>query len=201
MKTFFKSLFDIDKIPARFFFLFCVITGFILLAGDATLDTLHLANIEEKYGEIVGVVFLVSTGMVIINTFLWFQRVLMRKRNKKKRGEWILKEIGKFTPNEKAVIREFAVSNVRTISAPIDDPTVSGLLHKKILYIALPIGGTSTIMHGNTTSIAIRDDVMESIKREDIEMNDNPTQDDVDFLNNNRPSWTPRYGEWTLREG
>ena len=53
-----KALFDLTKLPAKFFFLFAVLSGFILFADSNILKKIHLEKLNESYGWIVGLVFI-----------------------------------------------------------------------------------------------------------------------------------------------
>jgi hypothetical protein len=194
-----KALFDIRKLPAKFFLLFSIVSGFVLFASDPLLETFHIKEIESKHGAYVGIIFLVSAGMVVINTFLWLVRKNTRRKWKKERHEKVLKFIKTLTPAEKSVLREFLVPQMRTISAPLDDPTVSGLLHKDILYIAMSMGGSSALMQGTSMSVSIADDVLELISFGDVDIAGIPTHDDLDYINSNRPRWVPKFSSFLLK--
>ena len=59
-----KALFDLTKLPAKFFFLFAVLSGFVLFADDAILKKIHLEKLNVDYGRIVGLVFISSAGII-----------------------------------------------------------------------------------------------------------------------------------------
>ncbi|KKM01541.1 hypothetical protein LCGC14_1793370, partial [marine sediment metagenome] len=46
----FKGLFDLSKLPAKFFVLFAFVTGLILFANEITLEKLQLDSIRNTYG-------------------------------------------------------------------------------------------------------------------------------------------------------
>jgi len=199
MEHFLKSLFDISKVPAKFFVLFALVTGFILFASDLLLQTFHIVKIEQEYGEYVGIIFLVSTCMVIINTFLWFNKQLKISQYKKRRKLKVEHFIQSISASEQAVLREFIVPGMKTITAPIDDPTIAGMLHKDILYIAMSIGEDSTLMRGSSTTISIADDLLKVLNNTHLGLSGIP-EDDLDYINRNRPSWVARYGKFTINE-
>ena len=75
---------------------------------------------------------------------------------------------------------------------PIDNPSVSGLLDKNILVMNRQFGNSS-IMTGLKTSLSINESVMEILELKDIDLSEEPTEQEIEFAKNNRPEWTNRY--------
>lgn len=201
MIDYIKALFDISKLPAKFFLLFSLVSGFILFADRATLETFHLENFELQYGVYVGVCFLTSIVMVFINAFIWGVEKYNRSVRKRKRRRNVVKFIKTITPMEASVLREFLVPNMRTISAPLDDPTISGMLHKKILHLAMSIDGRGTMLQGMTATISLYDDVRDRLNWSDVGLSTEPTEEDLGFINSHRPNWVSRYGGFYIEAG
>ena len=65
----FKGLFDLSKLPAKFFVLFALVTGFILFANELLLEKIQLDSIKNTYGPIIGLVFAISAGLTLLNVF------------------------------------------------------------------------------------------------------------------------------------
>lgn len=198
-----KSLFDLSKLPTKFLFVFAVITGFVLFARGKTLSIVKLESIHEKYGEVIGVIFLVSAGIVFVNVFLW---VIQRRRKKIYKSKFVKRmksEIKKFSDDEKSVLREFIVPEVKTIIAPIDNPAVAGLIHRKVLTTVRPLGGKHQIMRQDKigeylyhTTISINKVVIDFITNEDVDYQRSISEEHAEFLNENRPHWVQDNMRW-----
>lgn len=157
-----SSISKIFKLPKKTFFLGCIITAILLFAGDEFLIKLSLQEFKSNYTLWIGIAFLISLGMSLIFSFEYIIVLLkeykIQKQNeiKKKQDleitqkrekeeqqekeknkqdelqkyENILQNLDDF---EKAILREFAISKRNTTELSFQDPTVIGLVKKKIV--------------------------------------------------------------------
>lgn len=190
-----KALFDLTKLPAKFFFLFAVISGFILFAADEILETIQLTILKEKYGWIVGLVFVLSAGLVIVNLVIWLYNYLDRKIRLKKIKKEFGESVKSLDQHEKAVIREFVINGQSSIEMPIDDPVITGLLQKNILKINKQFGN-SFIMSGRFAPVSLNKYAEKVMESKDIDLSEKPTEDEIEFASNNRPKWTDKWGNY-----
>lgn len=193
MEKYLKAIFDLTKLPTKFFFLLSVVSGFILFVDQSFLnEKLFLDNAKEKYGWILRIVFILSTGLVLVNFVIWIfksiQRKILLKKWKKKFTERV-KNLDRF---EKSILREFILIGQKSIDMPIDNSSVSGLLDKGILVMNRQFGNSS-IMHGMKTSLSINESVMEILEFKDIDLSDPPTEEEIEFAKSNRPEWTNKW--------
>lgn len=185
-----KSLFDLTKLPAKFFFLFSVLSGFILFADKKILQKIHLEKINDSYGWIIGLVFISTTGLVFVNFVIWiFKKVSDKVKFGKVKKEY-LERLKSLDFHEKAVIREFAINGKSSIEVPLDDATISGLIEKKILAINRSFGN-SFIMSGMDASVSLNKFAEKHLTPKDIDLTESPTptQAEIDFVKSNRPDW------------
>jgi hypothetical protein len=187
-----NSLFDITKLPTKILFVISVITGMILFASAELLETLHLENVHDMYGSGIGITFLLSSGMVAINFCIWIVKSISSRVHRKRFEREVIREVGNLNRHEKAVLREFVCADRKTISAPMDDPTISGLLDKGFLHLVQQINGALMVQAGSIVAIRIDDFVHSNLRHEHLEMKINPSQDDIDFIKRNRPNWVSR---------
>ena len=184
-----KTLFDFSKLPTKFFLLFALASGFILFAKPEWLSIIEVANIKEEYGKYIGLTFIISIGLVVINFLIWVQKYFSNKIKVFSYKREYSENIKTLDPQEKAVIREFFIRGQSSIEMPIDDPVVNGLISKKILKINKQFGN-SFIMNGMNASVSLMKRAEKLLKLSDIDLNENPSEDEVESIKNNRPSWT-----------
>jgi len=184
-----KTLFDFSKLPTKFFILFAAASGFILFAKPEWLSIIEVASIKEEYGKYIGLTFIISTGLVVINFLIWFQKYISYKIKVFKFKKEYSENIKTLDPQEKAVIREFFIKGQTSIEMPIDDPVVNGLIGKNILKINKQFGN-SFIMNGMNASVSLMKRAEKLLKLSDIDLNENPSKDEVELIKNKRPSWT-----------
>ncbi|RYJ39309.1 Superinfection exclusion protein B domain protein [Flavobacterium anhuiense] len=183
-----KALFDLTKLPAKFFFLFAVLSGFILFADAELLKQLHLEKLNDLYGWIVGLVFISTSGLVFVNSIIWIFKSVSNKLTFRKIKKEYIEKLRNLDYHEKSVLREFIINQTSSLEVPIDNSTITGLISKKIIYINQQFGN-GFIMNGMNASVSLSKFVDKHLKLEDIGLNSNPTQADYEFVENNRPSW------------
>lgn len=193
MEKYLKAIFDLTKLPTKFFFLLSAVSGFALFVDQNFLnEKLFLDNVKEKYGSILGIIFILATGLVIVNFVIWIFKTIQRKLFIKKLKKKFAERVKNFDRFEKSIMREFILNGQKSVEMPIDNPSVSGLLDKNILVMNRQFGNSS-IMTGLKTFLSINESVMEILEFKDIDLSDPPTKEEVELAKNNRPEWTNRY--------
>lgn len=67
----FNSIFDITKIPTKFFLVISSVSGFFIFSNEEILKRFKLDKFYE-YNQYIGLIFLFSTSLVFINFIIWF---------------------------------------------------------------------------------------------------------------------------------
>jgi len=137
------KLLDVFKLPTKYVALLAFVTGAVLFSPQAILDKLHLSSISAPYGAIVGIVFLVASGIVLVNAWCAGALVWRRRGSSARRRSQVSSELGTLDPVEQAVLREFMLSGSSTLKIPMDNPAVVGLIAKGILERIGPYGNYS----------------------------------------------------------
>lgn len=193
MEKYLKAIFDLTKLPTKFFFLLSAVSGFALFVDQKFLnEKLFLDNVKEKYGSILGIIFILATGLVMVNFVIWVFKTIQRKFLIKKWKKKFAERVQNFDRFEKSILREFILNGQKSVEMPIDNPSVSGLLDQNILVMNRQFGNNS-IMTGLKTSLSINESVLEILELKDIDLSEPPTKQDIEFAKNNRPEWTNRY--------
>lgn len=187
-----KALFDLTKLPAKFFFLFSVLSGFLLFTDSSILKRVHLEKLNESNGWIVGLVFISTTGLVFVNFIIWaFKTISYKFKFFKVQKEYIA-SLRNLDIHEKAVLREFIINQKSSIEVPIDNPTITGLIRKKILSINQQFGN-GFIMTGMNAAVSMNKFVEKHLTLADIDLTENPTEEEVENVRANRPDWVERH--------
>lgn len=193
MEKYLKAIFDLNKLPTKFFFLLSAVSGFVLFIDEQFLnEKLFIDNLKDKYGWVLGIIFILSSGLVLVNFVIWIFKTVQRKILMTKGKKKFAERVKNFDRIEKSILREFILNGQKSIEMPIDNPSVSGLLDKNILVMNRQFGNTS-IMTGFKTSLSINETVLEILELKDIDLSEQPTELEIEFAKNNRPEWTNRY--------
>jgi hypothetical protein len=193
LEKYLKAIFDLNKLPTKFFFLLSAVSGFVLFIDEQFLnEKLFIDNLKDKYGWVLGIIFILSSGLVLVNFVIWIFKTVQRKILMTKWKKKFAERVKNFDRIEKSILREFILNGQKSIEMPIDNPSVSGLLDKNILVMNRQFRNTS-IMTGFKTSLSINETVLEILELKDIDLSEQPTELEIEFAKNNRPEWTNRY--------
>lgn len=184
---FFKSFFDFTKLPTKIFLVVSIASGVFIFSDSEILKKLHLDKFD-KYGGYIGLTFLFSTVLVIVNLIIWiFNKLHFEFKLKKLKAEYnqILAELD---PKEKAVLREFAIQSQNSVTMPYDDTVVSGLIDKGILRFNKQLGN-SFIANGTKVSISMPKYISKIIKLEHLDLKEKLSKEEEYLILEKRPEW------------
>jgi len=184
---FFKSFFDFTKLPTKIFLVVAIATGVFIFSSIEILKKLHLDKFDE-YGGYIGLAFLFSTVLVVVNLIIWiFNKLHFEYKLKKLKAEYkqILTELD---PKEKAVLREFAIQQQNSVTMPYDDTVVSGLIDKGILKYNKQLGN-SFIANGTKVSLSMSNYISKIIKLEHLDLKEKLSEKEQSKILENRPNW------------
>lgn len=187
MEKFLEKLFDIKKIPTKLFFVLWLSSALILFVPDHTLAKLNLKDFLTDYGKFIGIIFIISSAFLLVTLFGYLSRQISRRKIKNKAKKTVLREIYNLGFHERALLREFYINSKDTLQLPIDNDTVVGLQNKHILYQVSRTG--FTYVHGAYFTYAITEFAKEHLTLEMIDLPQNPTEQDIERIRNERPTW------------
>lgn len=139
------------KLPKKAYFLGSIISAILLFSNSDFLKTLSLLEFKENYTLWIGITFLLSIGMVTIESFSFAmaqyklhihkkeetaKKIKADLENEQIKALFISKQtdkLSKLDNYEKAVLREFFIGQKNTTEMSCDDPTVLGLVKKGII--------------------------------------------------------------------
>lgn len=182
------KLFEAAKLPTKFIVSIFLASTIPLFLHSEMVSALRLSEIIDTYGSYMGVVSVLSGSILVIEAVL----LLIRKA----REGYVYRKIIKLSKDrlkmldhaEKSVLREFYIQGQNTIKLPMDHPVVAGLRSSGILTVVGRHGKHS--LAGLLVSMKIPDRLGEDITLEMLELpEDEPSEQDIDFLRENRPSF------------
>ncbi|MBP9849303.1 MAG: superinfection exclusion B family protein [Flavobacterium sp.] len=187
---FFKSFFDFTKLPTKIFLVVSIATGVFIFSGTEILKKLHLDKFE-KYEGFVGLAFLFSTVLVLVNLIIWIFNKLHFEYKVKKLKVKYKQMLTELDSQEKAVLREFAIQGQNSIEMPCDDTVVSGLIDKNLLRYNKQFG-SSFMMNGNRVSMSLNEFVSKIIKPEHLDLSLDFSEEEKEKIYEYRPDWINR---------
>ncbi len=184
-----SKLFDVYKLPFKIIAWVAFVSGILLFSPDSFLNLLKLDGLLEKNGSVIGIVFVASTGLVVVNIFAWLFSLVKSKRHVSQLKKNMEQALLRLDHSEKAVLREFYIRGKYNIDLPIDDPTVVGLMNKGIIYRSGNYGQHT--LEGILLPCAINDNARDFITLDLIEMpaTSNPSKQEIERIRNTRPQF------------
>jgi hypothetical protein len=186
-----SKLLGLKKIPTNFIILLWIFTGLLLYISPEVKKRFGLEEFYKDFGKYFGIVFLLSTATLIMLIITWIYQKINDKRLDIKYKSIIRDSIKNLDYHEKAVLREFYIQGKNTLKIPMDEPTVSGLISKRILLRVGNLGEMSIV--GMLFSHSISKTARENLSNETLEL---PTGEPSDFeirkIKESRPQWMIR---------
>lgn len=135
-----------NAVSSRIIFVACVVSGSMLFMPSNWVAKLRLDAFFTDYGKFIGITFLASLGLLIINTGGWILNKFIQWRKKAKeeaerqgreveQQAAVIQSLQNLDDSEKAIMREFGIQRKNTIQLPIDHHVVAGLLKKRLITI------------------------------------------------------------------
>ncbi len=155
---------------------------------ETMMIKLNLIVFKADYGKYFGISFIGSSGLLILMLGKWIINKVNSKISNAKYRKIILESVQNLDNHEKAVLREFYIQDKNTLKIPMDNPTVSGLVNKHILYLVGQYGEMSVV--GMLFNYSISNVARENLTYELLELPiGEPSKQEIEQIRINRPSW------------
>lgn len=182
------KLFDLKKIPTKFIFFVWFVSIFLISLPKETIEKLGITEFQKDFGKYFGIALIASTGLLIMIFFSWIYEKVNNQRLTAKYKKQIKNSILDLDHHEKAILREYYIQGKNTLKIPIDEPTISGLLNKRILYSVGNYGEMSIV--GMLFNCSISKIARENLNNFVLELpNGEPSKSDIERIKNSRPKW------------
>jgi len=182
------KLFDLKKIPTKFIFFVWFVSIFLINLPKETIEKLGITEFQKDFGKYFGIALIASTGLLIMIFFNWIYEKANNQRLTAKYKKQIKNSILDLDHHEKAILREYYIQGKNTLKIPIDEPTISGLLDKRILYSVGNYGEMSIV--GMLFNCSISKIARENLNNFVLELpNGEPSKSDIERIKKSRPEW------------
>jgi len=163
------------KLPPSIIYIIFIITGILLFSENTFLEKLALQEFKTEYNLYIGIIFLLSLGMSVVNLGkITIEYIKIYKINKKNENK-IKHFINNLDEIEKSILREFKIQQQNAIVVSMEDETVMSLISNGIIE---QIGTTAS--HSNIAGTTFNAKLSELAKR-------HMTDDNIINQNGNNP--------------
>lgn len=192
-----EGIFDLKKVPVKFMAVICVISGVLLFAPVYFIEKLNLIKFNEAYGHYLGVIFLLSGGVLLIALLFALINWIKGRIRSRKIKKGVSENLNSLTFHEQAVLREFFIQGKDVIEMPMHDPVVISLINK---FIITQVAISGKVQFGDAYfGYKIIDYARKKMTYEIISL---PKQNDelsIKWVYSNRPNWAKELQNWNDR--
>lgn len=111
-----------------------IMSGFLLFSSDETLRKLSLISFRTKHGETIGVIFIVSIGLLFAFVLFRAPATLKRKFKRIKMKYFPDKILLKLNSVERGLVFAIYNSPNHTMNLDFNDPVVKSMVARNILF-------------------------------------------------------------------
>ena len=183
-----SEMIKVTKIPTKFIIVIFLVSSALSFLPEEALTDLKLAEFSKKFGLYIGITTLATCFILLMEliTHNWKYYNILSSSIKFKKST--LHRLNQLDMSEKSVLREFYLQGQNTLKFPMDHPVIAGLISAGILRLVGQHGKMSTA--GMLFSMKISDFAREKLNNELLDLpNGQPSEKDLNFLKNNRPSF------------
>ncbi|MCX2574860.1 superinfection exclusion B family protein [Pedobacter sandarakinus] len=181
------SFVENGKVSLRFLFPIAVVSACFLFLPDDWKAKLSIDKVSEDYSKYFGIAFLLSVVLILTDIVLSVSKGISSSTRNKKIDKYVNDFVNSLANDEKALLREFYINGRDTLPLPIYNPTVLGLISKRIL---VQIGTVGTMVNYEACmSYAVSEIAKKYLTNENIMLPKEQTEANIKLIENNRFRW------------
>ena len=135
-----SKLLEAIKLPPKYLVPICLASGFLLFGKPSYVALLGLDSFVDSYRPWIGLVFILSLPLLLLEVLQRIWSWLSRKYKNIKSRFAARHRLEHLTQEEKEILREYIFNQSKTQVLDLADGVVQGLVHAKIIDQASPLG-------------------------------------------------------------
>lgn len=192
-----SRIFDITKLPSKFFAWIVALSAAYLFLPHPVQLTLHLEGLPKEYKTYAGIALVAAVVFLAINFALWLWGKVRGWFENRFAQIRVMEAIAQLDQSEKAVLREFFIQEKHVIELPTSHPTVAGLFRNGILSLSSRQGYRS--VSGSVFPVALTHSAKLLLGPVYLDLPLNPTDAELEEVWSERPSFLheiERHDRW-----
>lgn len=128
-----KDFVDFLKLPPNILSALTLASGTLLLLPNKIIDKLYMTGIRDKYGFAIGIIFIVSSSILIILLISKIYNIIHSKKANKKLAEGQLKYLKSMNREKVSLISDFLHTQTHTLELPMNNGLVIELQYYHVI--------------------------------------------------------------------
>lgn len=127
---------ELLKLPVKIMLAISIASGVVLFLPNKIITKMYMSDFRDKYGFIIGVVFIISASILIVNCAIEVYKVLhsmYSKRNINKNTKKLLLNLDEY---KRVIVYTLYVQDNHTNELPLNDGAVIFLEHMMVIQKA-----------------------------------------------------------------
>ena len=149
-----EQIIQVLKLSSRYLTAISIICGTLLFISEQLSKTLGVFQLTQDYRQWIGIAFISSMTMVVIDCFMKIGTVVKGFVVNKKSNKKLIQSLRALTEEEKQILRYYYAKESKTNTLRIDDGIVNGLRNKGIIYLSATQGTASEGFSHNISELA-----------------------------------------------
>ena len=137
-----KNIVDFLKLPPRILGALSVASGLLLFLPNVIIEKLYMTSFRDKYGFTIGIVFVVSTSILVVFLVVIIAKKIKDKYYNKRLKKARVAYLKRIDGNKVELIRYLLNESTHTAMLPMHDGVVLELQH---FYAILPAGSIHAV--------------------------------------------------------
>lgn len=115
---------ELLKLPTKIIVAICIATGSILFLPNKLIEKMYMTNFRNKYGFIIGIVFIISASILIVSFAIRFYEFINEMYSKKKFDKNIKKLLQELDAYKRLLVYGLYTQDNHTSELPLNDGAV-----------------------------------------------------------------------------
>lgn len=128
------------KLSPKYLLPISIISGLLIFSNEKLLNVFGIYEFVIDYRAVLGIVFLVSSALVLSNIILYLFSFGKKFYSQKYLEKIRISKLMNLTPDQKDLLYKYIFFDTRTQKFPVTDGNVTELVYYKIIYQASIVG-------------------------------------------------------------
>lgn len=124
---------DLLTLPVSIMAAIAIGTGLLIFLPDSLLKTMYLIDLQNSYGQYIGIAFILSLSILVVNIVVGLLKTIKQSRNMREFYDKAEERLLSLNDYQKSIVFLLYNEDNHTLNLPHNDGAVSFLSHRSII--------------------------------------------------------------------